>query len=166
MLGLAHAFRYWKVRPSTGLWVTGLMVAGAIGLASIVFQFAYTGDLVATSILSRRVLTMRRALPLGPLQIDPAFAERLIFYLPLTTCFIVGQRRSEVRPTIQTFLLALFFQFFVLYTFITGAAQLARYAIFLMPIVAIWAARGARLILAIVVKEPIFSSLSSDSCSS
>ena len=147
VVGLAYTFRLWKRRPPSGRWTASLLIASAIGLASVAFQFAYTGDLVATSILSRRVLTMARSLPLGPLQIDPAFAERLILYLPLTAFSVVGlRRRGEPRSPLQTFLLALFALFFILYSFVTGAAQLARYAIFVMPIAAIWAARGARLL--------------------
>ena len=146
MLALAHAIRYAKARPPLRVWLVGLLVAAAIGLASIVFQFAFTGDLVATSILSRRVLTMRRSLPLGPLAIDPAFAERLILYMPLTAYFVFDVRkRLQAGPEIQRFLFALLALFFGLYTFVTGGAQLARYAIFLMPILAIGAARGARV---------------------
>jgi hypothetical protein len=146
LLALAHTIRCYTARPPRRLWLLGLLVAAAIGLASIVFQFVFTGDLVATSILSRRVLTMRRSLHLGPLTIDPAFAERMILYLPLTAYFVLGVRKwGQAGPEIYRFLLALIALFFGLYTFVTGGAQLARYAIFLMPVFAIGAARGARI---------------------
>lgn len=146
VLALAHTIRYAKARPPRRVWVVGLLIGGALGLSSIIFQFVFTGDLVATSILSRRVLTMRRSLHLGPLTIDPAFAERLVFYLPLTAYFVLGVRKwGQSGPEIHRFLLALVALFFGLYTFVTGGAQLARYAIFLMPVFAIGAARGARM---------------------
>ena len=145
LAAVAHAFRYWAVRPRARLWLTGLSVVGVIGLASLVFQFAYTGDWVATSILSRRVLTMSRSLPLGPLAIDPTFAGRLLLYFPLTACFIWGVRRRWIAGSgSPKFLLLLFAVFSIFYTCVTGSAQLSRYVIFLMPILAIGAARGAR----------------------
>jgi hypothetical protein len=96
---------------------------------------------VATSILSRRVLALQSSLPLGPLQIDPTFAKRLVLYLPLTICAAIGARR---RSEIDIFLWSLFAAFFFLYTCVSGAAHLARYVIFLMPILALYAVRGAR----------------------
>ena len=147
VLLLGYAFRWW-VHPPKRTWILGLTIAAIVGLASVAFQIAYTGDLIATSILSRHVLTMRRSLPLGPLALDPAFAERLVFYLPLTACFILGLRAwRDSRPRIERFLLVLLGLFFLIYTCLTGSAQLARYVIFLMPILAIGAARGARALL-------------------
>ncbi len=145
LAGVAHAFRYRTARPPVRLWLAGLSLVGTIGLASVVFQFACTGDWVATSILSRRVLTMSRSLPLGPLAIDPTFAGRLLLYFPLTACFVWGvPRRWIAGSELERFLLTLLALFFVFYTCITGSAQLSRYVIFLMPIFAIGAAHGAR----------------------
>lgn len=145
LVALAHLLRWRRARPTANVAIIGLATVSVIALASLAFQFAWTGDLVATSILSRRVLAMRRSLPLGPLQIDPAFAERLLLYLPLTVCAAIGARlRAREQSGLDTFLLSVFGAFFILYTFVSGAAQLARYVIFVMPIVALYAARGAR----------------------
>ncbi len=145
LLAIAHSLRWRRAHPTTGVAITGLTIASMIALANLAFQFEWTGDLVATSVLSRRVLAMHRSLPLGPLQIDPVFAERLLLYLPLTVCAAIGARLSAREQSgLDTFLLSVFAAFFILYTFVSGAAQLARYAIFVMPIVALYAARGAR----------------------
>ncbi len=145
LAGAAHASRYWTARPRARRWLAGLSLVVVIGLASVVFQFACTGDWVATSILSRRVLTMSRSLSLGPLAIDPTFAGRLLLYFPLTACFVWGVcRRQSPGSELEKFLLTLLALFFVFYTCVTGSAQLSRYVIFLMPIFAIGAAHGAR----------------------
>jgi hypothetical protein len=145
VLGLAHLLRWRRARPPASLALSGLALASALGLASVAFQLVSTGDLVATSILSRRVLAMQRSLPFGPLLIDPAFAERLLLYLPLTVFAAIGARvRAPERTGLDAFLLTLFAAFFVVYTFGAGAAHLARYVIFVMPIVALYAVRGAR----------------------
>jgi hypothetical protein len=145
LLGLAHLLRWRRARPPASLALTGLVMASALGLASVAFQLVSTGDIVATSILSRRVLAMQRSLALGPLLIDPAFAERLLLYLPLTVFAAIGAGvRAPERTGLETFLLTVFAAFFIVYTFGSGAAHLARYVIFVMPIVALYAVRGVR----------------------
>jgi hypothetical protein len=110
----------------------------------VAFQYHFTGDVIATSILSRRVLAMPSSIALGPITFDPTFAKRLLIYLPLTGLFLWSwwRDRVTVRPT-ERFLRLLFAAFFVIYS-ITGTPQLARYVIFLMPILVIGAVRGAR----------------------
>jgi hypothetical protein len=145
VLALAHFLRWKRVRPTTTVAFTGFAVAAALALTSLAFQYLSTGDIVATSILSRGVLAMKRSLLLGPLRIDPAFAERLLLYLPLTLSAAIGARiTSKERSGLDTFLICVFATFFLLYTLVSGAAQLARYVIFLMPILALYAVRGTR----------------------
>jgi hypothetical protein len=147
VLAFAATFKCWKTRRLSGPWVAGLVAAAMIGISSVAFQCAMTGDLVATSVLSRRVLTMKRSLMLGPLSFDPTFVERLAVYLPLSASFIVGVRTRARTPSgLEIFLFGLFILFFGVYSCLTGAAQLARYTIFLMPILAIGAAAGARFL--------------------
>jgi hypothetical protein len=88
---------------------------------------------------------MPHSFALGALTFDPAFAKRLVAYLPLTSLYVVGLRTSPTgspRSQIKLFLDALLCVFFVIYT-LAGAPHLARYLVFLMPVLAIGAARGA-----------------------
>lgn len=119
-----------------GATITGLTVA----LSPVVFQFACTGDLIATSILSRRLLAGADALRIGMIRLDPRFAERLFMYTPVTLYFLVHVRRSWQSAQLPERLLWLLLAvFFVGYTSVTNAAHLGRYVIFLMPILAIGA---------------------------
>jgi hypothetical protein len=99
---------------------------------------------IATSILSRRVLAMRNEIVIGPLVVDPTFAERLVFYAPLTFLSLVGLRSEpDSDSNLARFLGWLLATTFVFYTFV-GAPQLARYIIAVMPVLAILAAQGDR----------------------
>jgi hypothetical protein len=143
---LAFVFRFRSAQPPFRRRLAGgTTMAAAIGAASIVFQYAYTGDVIATSILSRRVLATQHALAFGPIMIDPAFAQRLILYAPLTLFFVMGFRRSFAAASDLTrYLLWLLVSFFIFYT-LAGGPQLARYIIFIAPILTIGAARGVRM---------------------
>jgi hypothetical protein len=78
------------------------------------------------------------------LPIDPTLATRLLVYCPLTFFFLLGLRSFAGPVTsVELFLRLLFAAFSVIYS-LTGAPHLARYMIFLMPILAIGAVRGAR----------------------
>jgi hypothetical protein len=141
---IAYLFRLVRVRPLIAPWLGSGLTVVAIGGASVLFQYVITGDLVATSILSRRVLAMPHFVSLGVFAIDPTFAKRLLVYLPLTLAFLYGLRASAGPFTsTERFLQLTFGVFFALYT-IVGTPQIARYAIFLMPILVIGAVRGAR----------------------
>ena len=141
---LAHAFRLRRARPPLRVWLPSLLVTGAIGAGCLAFQYAFTGDLVATSMLSRRVLAMPRTFAVGSIAVDPTFAKRLLAYLPLTALFVVGLRSNRTPvTTVERFLRLMLGVFFVMYS-LSGSPQLARYLIFLMPILAIGAVRGAR----------------------
>jgi hypothetical protein len=144
---MAFACRVGRSRSRATL-LTSLFVTLIVAGLAFVFEWARTGDIVPTSILSRRILAMPTTLSLGPLAVDPTFAKRLIIYLPLTGLFFVGAgaREHASSPRVRAlkrFLTALFACFFGLYTF-AGTPHLARYLIFLIPILVIGAAAGAR----------------------
>jgi hypothetical protein len=85
---------------------------------------------------------------LGPLFFNPKFSLRLVFYLPLTVFWlignwlIVGARRSPESRSEQ-FMVLVFWAFFILYSTLLGAAHLARYTIFTMPLLVLVAMHGA-----------------------
>lgn len=123
-------------------------------LTLVYFHYIFTGDLVPSSGRSRTILGHLDSLRLGPLLVSTRFAERLIAYLPLTALFVVGlvciarkvvpwrdDSRSEGSEDtithICTIMCLMFALFFVLYSTLLGTAHLARYIIFLMPIVVI-----------------------------
>lgn len=145
---IAYAVRLRRAHPRATGPLVGIAIAASMGAAALAFQHHQTGDLLTTSLLSRRVLAMPGTLALGPLVIDPTFAIRLLAYLPLTAFFvagvIAGVRRSQTSK-LELFLQLAFGCFFLIYTF-SGAPHLARYVIFLMPVLAISAARGARAV--------------------
>jgi len=136
------------VRGRAARWraasLLGLPLALLIGALAFAFERAFTGDLLPISIASRRVLAMPHTAALGPLTFDPTFAVRLLVYLPLTALFAVARLAPADKPEagIRRFLHLLFAVFFLLYS-LGGTPHLARYLIFLMPILAIGAAEGA-----------------------
>ncbi|HVT09703.1 MAG TPA: hypothetical protein VHO67_19715 [Polyangia bacterium] len=127
----------------------GVVLAAAamatLGGACIAFQYAFTGDVIATSILSRRILAMKHSVLVGPLTLDATFAKRLALYAPLTVYATLGfLAQPESRAPMLRVLGLMFLTFFVFYTAM-GAPQLGRYVIFIVPILAVGAARGVRL---------------------
>lgn len=141
---VAFTFRLVVVRPPLRRWFVGPALAIAIGGGCLAFQYAFTGDIIATSILSRRVLAMRNQILIGPLALDPSFAERLLFYAPLTFLFLLGLRADDgPNRGLTRYLIWLFLASFAFYT-LFGAPQLARYIIVIVPILTVLSARGAR----------------------
>jgi hypothetical protein len=144
---LMFGFRFFYAGGAPGGAVLGLCISCAIGLGSLALQYAYTGDLVATSVLSRRILGMPGTFRLGPFALSPAPALRLVAYFPLTALFMAGLQRSagevgRLERALQVLLVVVL----VAYT-LFGATHFARYIIFLVPVVAIGAARGARAVV-------------------
>ncbi len=144
---VALAFRFTRMRAAFRAWLPGTVVVLLFCGAAVLFQLIFTHDLIATSILSRRILAMPQSVALGPVSLDLTLVKRLLFYFPLTAFFLWGLQPSAetVKPT-ERFLRLLFGVFVVLYS-MTGTPQLARYLIFLMPILVIGAVRGARSVL-------------------
>jgi hypothetical protein len=142
---VAWAVRAHRLRGPK-IWLAGLFATMAFGALGFAFELARTGDLVPTSILSRRILAMRHTIALGPVSVDPTYAKRLLVYLPLTALFVLGVRRPATAPSaagLRRFFVLATLVFFVLFT-VGGTPHLARYLIFLMPIWVIGASWGAR----------------------
>ena len=140
---VAYAFRLARSRAHWPQVLAGIVCLTIVGGGSVAFQYCYTNDVIATSILSRRVLAISNFVSIGPFAFDPTFAKRLLTYFPLTSFFVWGLTRGGPIESTERFLQLLLATFFVLYT-ITDAPRLARYVIFLMPILIIGAIRGAR----------------------
>ncbi len=115
------------VAACSGLWVAS---------SPVLFQFLWTGDIVATSVLSRELLGAGSGVRLGVVHADFRVAERLLLYFPLTFYFAVHVRRHWYdADDVQRVMWACLAVFFCLFTFVTGAPHVGRYLIFLMPIV-------------------------------
>ena len=119
----------------------------AVGL--VLFHFSETGDLLPSSGLSRVALSSTDAYFFGPLWFIPKFTVRLVYYLPITGFWLVGNwvvlsRRWTSGTNIEALLLAVFWVFFVLYSTVLGSVHLSRYVIFIMPMMVIVAGIGAK----------------------
>ena len=140
---LAWGFRLSRTRPTAQNTLTGAIATFGLGSLAFAFETLLTGDVVPTSVLSRRVLAMPQSFAIGSVALDPSVAERLLLYLPVTALFVVGSwwRCPPPRP-IWRFLELVLGTFVVLFT-LGGTPHVSRYLIFLMPVLAIGAARGA-----------------------
>ncbi|MCH2320062.1 MAG: hypothetical protein MK384_00210 [SAR202 cluster bacterium] len=155
LVPLIIGYRCWIMRGSIlrplvilshGLTATPfVLIAGAM----VLFHISQTGDVLPSSGLSRMVSSTRDAIYLGPFWFNPKFAERLVYYLPVTVFWLVGNAvilRTHMMQGIHTerLLVILFWTFFLLYSTVLGSAHLARYVIFLMPMFVLIATVGAR----------------------
>ena len=127
----------------------------ALAGAMLSFHMWMTGDLVMTSGVSRVTLSAAGSIHLGAVPFTPRFSERLLYYAPLTASamlgavlLVVGKARQRTR--IEPLIVVLFCVFFVLYSTILSAAHLARYVIFLMPMLVVLGAMGARWLWAVL----------------
>lgn len=122
-------------------------------LLLILFHYSYTGDVLPTSGRSRMVMGMLGAYKIGPILFSGKFVQRLFYYLPITILFLIGtyalvrelpksRLTNNVRDAILVFCISNSFIFFVLYSFVLGGAHLARYILFLLPLMVIVAAYG------------------------
>jgi len=119
------------------------------------FHYTQTGVLLPTSGSSR--ILMSNIAPdtvhLGPVFASPKFTFRLAAYFPLALLWLAGNwlffTRKEFlgqwRPVVG-FSLLLFWVFFVLYSTLLGSVHLARYIIFIMPLLVLVAAAGGKWI--------------------
>ena len=152
---LIIGYRCWIMRKSIlrpmviashGVAVTPfVLIAGAM----VLFHISQTGDVLPSSGLSRMAISTREAVYLGPFWFSPKFTERLVYYLPVTIFWLVGNavilRTHMMRGIyVHRLLVILFWTFFLLYSTVLGSAHLARYVIFLMPMFALIATVGAR----------------------
>ena len=124
-------------------------VFAALAGSMLLFHLWMTGDLLMTSGVSRSVLPAAGSVQLGPVPFRPEFLERLLYYAPLTAAALLGGvllASGRVRPRTRTepLMVVLFCAFFVLYSTVLGSEHLARYVAFLMPMLVIVGAVGAR----------------------
>ena len=143
----------WRSEPGIGRVISRLLVPSAVFSAlvgaSTLFHLSVTGDLLPSSGMSRIVLSRVDSFDLGPIWFSPKFAERLFYYLPLTGAWLMGNwliatGRWRSRTHAEPLLLTLFWTFFVLYSTVLGSVHLARYIIFVMPMMVIVGAIAAR----------------------
>jgi hypothetical protein len=86
------------------------------------------------------MLARREAIHLGPLWIYPRFPMRLAAYGPLAagTAAAPWLVRDETwRAQLARVALVVLAAIFLMYTFVTGAAHVARYMMFLLPVMAV-----------------------------
>ena len=131
-------------RRTAPVLLFGLGVAVAISLLAFAFQYAHTGDVIPTSILSRRIVAMSGSWRVGPFLLDPTFGLRLLLYLPITLLFFWYLRAgADTTSPLERLLQTALGAFFVIFT-LFGAPHLGRYVIFLMPILTVGAAGALR----------------------
>lgn len=106
------------------------------------FQYYKTGTTVFGSSAQSRLMTARRSsILIGSIWFDPSFSIRLLYYFPILLCLIVASyrllcRKKEHASSVRENLLAMLFvtwSTYLVYSFVSGSAQLSRYMIFLWP---------------------------------
>jgi hypothetical protein len=138
---VAWGLRLSRTRPPARNALVGAFATFGFGALAFAFETSLTGDVVPTSILSRQILAMPHTFALGSIVVNPMVAERLLVYVPATGLFIVGLKLGHPRPIWR--FLEVILGIFVLLLSLGGSPHVARYLIFLMPVLAIGAARGA-----------------------
>jgi hypothetical protein len=114
----------------------------------VLFHTVQTGDLLPASGMSRVLHGSRHAFFLGPVWFSPKFLVRLMFYLPITGFWLIGNwvvlsRRRGSGSNAEGLLIVTFWVFFFMYSMVLGTAMFARYVIFAMPMMVIIAGVGA-----------------------
>ena len=155
LVPIVIGYRCWIIRHSflRPMMIISHVIAGApfvlIAGSLVLFHVSETGDVLPSSGLSRIAISTREAIYLGPFWFNPKFAERLVYYLPVTILWLVGNwiiLRSHITQSVyvERLLIILFWTFFLLYSTVLGSAHLARYIIFLMPMFILIAVIGAQ----------------------
>jgi hypothetical protein len=150
LLGLYSAFVARRKNAYRALVIAAspaCVISFAFLLLLAYFHHRLSGRLLPGSAQSRMIMGTVDALQLGPIPITLKFAGRLAEYFPLTLLALAGIGASlrstmngENRPGL--FYSLVFAAFFILYSTFLGSAHLARYTIFLMPLVVILAVIG------------------------
>jgi len=148
----------------TGPLALAAAAGGAAILLTALWQWRWTGVFLPASAYSRLMLARRQGLHLGPLWIYPGFVTRLAAYAPLTAGTIAApwllreDRDGPGRVWLVRIAAVVLAAIVLLYTFVTGAAHVARYMMFLLAPMAVvatlaartlWASTRGRLIVAL-----------------
>jgi hypothetical protein len=166
---LMFAWRAWRGgvrRGAVGVILSALPCA-ILAAAMAWFLYRQTGRIVPGSATARTLIARYESgtIHVGPMIFDPRFALRLLAYFPLTIFFFVGHaRRLRRAAPSASFALLTFWTFFILYSLVWGAAHLARYIVFLMPLFLLIAAWGAKWVwehwrIRIRLRAPAFATL-------
>jgi hypothetical protein len=123
----------------------------AVSAGLVAFHYAHTGYLLPASGLARIVAGSENAFWIGPVAINGRVLTRLAVYFPITVLWLAGMVMVLKKPgglsgaqTATEFFCLLTGTCFVLYSTVFGAAHLARYLIFVMPLFVLVASLGAR----------------------
>lgn len=140
---------WYGLAGTRGAWSSwkGLAVCLASAASLAAFHHGWTGEWVPGSGRSRMWLASLNSWQIGPLNIDPKVALRLLVYAPLTLPALVGTfalRTDEPKRDEWRFLSWLFWLFIAAYSLLLGGWHFGRYAIFLMPALVLLAAKGWR----------------------
>jgi hypothetical protein len=133
--------------------VLALIACVVVAVTGYGFQYARTGVLLGGASQIARIMTSRlQAVPVisSIVWLDPTLAVRLVAYWPLALldlvacCMVIrpthrdatgNSRKMDLQERARSVTCALILLTFTLvYSFLTGAAQVARYIIFLIPI--------------------------------
>lgn len=149
---IAHLVRLSRGRPAFSVArILGILVLLVLAGGVLLFHWRFTGHWIPTSALSRVTIMASRRWGGDFFAFYPGFSLRLLAYLPITIFFLIGCHRvvvSRSRDPIVLFAMASFWVFFVAYSVVLGSAHLARYVLFVMPMMIVIAAIGAQSVCA------------------
>jgi len=160
LTGVALGYRtffvsnFWSRLPPTTV-LSGIFLAPFLIFTGLLFLFHFnqTGEPIPTSGLSRILMSnvSSTTFHFGPTFIDTKFAIRLGQYFALTVPWLfanwlVLKRRREFNDHEDMIRFSILFVWinFLMFTAVLGATHLARYIIFVMPLMVLVSVAGAR----------------------
>ncbi|MBZ5558458.1 MAG: hypothetical protein LAO77_14400 [Acidobacteriia bacterium] len=151
---VAAGCRFWYARGrrrELSVSVALFCLAFAVPLSVLLgFHVVQTGQWLPASGRARVIMGQLDSYRFGPLAVNTKFLIRILVYLPLTLAWLAGAWRvlkgQDEAGThgVAGFFVAVFISFFVLYSTVLGADSLARYTIFVMPMMVLVAIDGTR----------------------
>lgn len=143
LVGLAHKKIFLQLIIRTIITLSAFSIPI---LLLCLFNYFGCGEWVPSSVKSRIFIEGLESTHIGPFAIDLKVLKRLLTYFPITFFWFIGvyyclkQRYKENAD--ELFAIFLFITYIFMYMFMTGAAHLSRYMIFLIPFWVLIAARG------------------------
>lgn len=138
VVGVALGFRWLKQRrASVLLWALPALL---LGLGSLLFHHHYTGRWLPGSAIAR---LLAGTMTVGGVPLNSRVLERLAFYLPMTVSAVLGTR-EVLRSKDATWQLVAILTWLslVLHSTLLGGPHVGRYLIYVMPLLALLAAKG------------------------